>query len=131
MLVGPLELFNHTRIPSEVLLTADEHDGQARTEMLDLSNPLCSRHQSVGKTERMYSSTCLLLHVVERVGRVNRKADEDDMRVRIRERSQSVIVFLTRSVPESELDVSAIDIYLCHIVLEDSRHVNLARCRQR
>ena len=94
--------------------------------MLDLSNPLCSRHRSVDKINPMYNATCLFFHVIKRIGRVNRKAYEDDMRVRVRERPQSVIVFLTRSIPKRELDVSAIDIYLCNVVLEDSRHVNLA-----
>jgi hypothetical protein len=51
----------------------------------------------------------LLLDVVERVGRVDREADEDDVRVRVREGTETVVVFLTGGIPEGELDALAID----------------------
>jgi hypothetical protein len=41
----------------------------------------------------------LLLHVVERVGRVNGEADEDNVRVGVGERSESVVVFLAGGIP--------------------------------
>lgn len=46
----------------------------------------------------------LLLDIVERVGRVDREADQDDVRVRVRQGSQAVIVFLPRGIPQRELD---------------------------
>jgi hypothetical protein len=45
------------------------------------------------------TSAYLLLDVVERIGRVDGETDEDDVRVRIRERSKTVVVFLTSSIP--------------------------------
>lgn len=44
-------------------------------------------------------STYLFLDVVKRVGRVDGKADENDMRVGVRERSESVVIFLAGSIP--------------------------------
>lgn len=43
----------------------------------------------------------LFLDVVERVGRVDGEADEDDVRVGVRQRTKTVVVFLTRGIPQS------------------------------
>lgn len=69
----------------------------------------------------------LLLDVVERVGRVDGEADEDDVRVGVRERAQTVVVLLACGIPEGELDVLAVDLYVGNVVLEDSGHVDLHR----
>jgi hypothetical protein len=54
--------------------------------------------------------TDLLLDVVERVGRVDREADEDDVRVRVRQRPQAVVVLLASGIPEGKLDLLAINL---------------------
>ena len=67
----------------------------------------------------------LLLDVVKRVGRVDGETDQDDMRVRVGERAQSVVIFLTSGIPEGELDVLAIDFDIGDVVLEDGGDVDL------
>lgn len=57
----------------------------------------------------------LLLDVVERVGRVDGEADEDDVRVRVGEGSESVVVLLSGGIPERQLDALAIDDYVCDL----------------
>jgi len=54
------QLVDNTRVTSKILLASNENDGQTSTEMHDLRDPL-------------------LLNVVERVGRVDCKAYEDNM----------------------------------------------------
>jgi hypothetical protein len=44
-------------------------------------------------------SSYLLLHVVERVRRIDGEADQDDVRVRVGKRSEAVVIFLTSSIP--------------------------------
>jgi hypothetical protein len=39
-----MQLFNGLLIVSQILLAADEDDGQALTEMQDLGNPLLAQH---------------------------------------------------------------------------------------
>ena len=43
----------------------------------------------------LYVQPYLLLHVLQRVGRVNRKADENHMGVGVREGTKTVIVLLS------------------------------------
>ena len=67
----------------------------------------------------------LLLDVVKRVGRVDGETDQNDMRVGVGERAQSVVIFLTSGIPEGELDVLAIDFDIGDVVLEDGGDVDL------
>jgi hypothetical protein len=71
--------------------------------------------------------THLLLNVVERVGRVDGEADEDDVRVGVAERAQAVVVLLAGRVPQRKLDVFAVDLDVRDVVLEHRRDVDLAR----
>lgn len=70
----------------------------------------------------------LFLDIIERVGRVNRKADQNDVRIRVGERAQAVIVFLTCRIPKSEFDMFAINIDIGDVVLEDSGNIDLREC---
>lgn len=47
------------------------------------------------------------------------------MRVRVGERSEPIVVFLTRRIPKSELNVLAINLDIGDVVLEDSGDVDL------
>jgi len=67
----------------------------------------------------------LLLDVVERVGGVDGKADQDNVRVGIGERAQTVVIFLTRGIPQSQLNVFAINLNVGDVVLEDGGNVDL------
>jgi hypothetical protein len=69
--------------------------------------------------------TYLLLDVVKRVRRVDREANQDDVGIRVGKRAQTIVIFLTSRIPQSQLDMSAIDLDISYIVLEDSRNVNL------
>jgi len=60
LLAGLAELLNGLLVVSQILLAADEDDGQALAEVQNLRDPL-------------------LLNVVQRIGRVNSKADQDDV----------------------------------------------------
>lgn len=51
----------------------------------------------------------LLLHVVERVGRVDGEADEDHVRVGVRQRAETVVVLLAGGIPQRQLDALAVD----------------------
>lgn len=48
--------------------------------------------------------THLVEDVVERVGAVDGKADEDQVRLGVREGSQTIVLFLASRVPEGKLD---------------------------
>lgn len=69
--------------------------------------------------------THLLLYVVERVGRVDGKADQDNVGVGVGERAETVVILLAGGIPEGELDVLAIDLDIGDIVLEDGGDVDL------
>jgi hypothetical protein len=47
--------------------------------------------------------TDLVLHIVERVGRVNGEAYQNDVRLRVCQWPEPLVVLLTRRVPESQL----------------------------
>jgi hypothetical protein len=74
---------------------------------------------------RRETRTYLLLDVVERVGRVDGEADEDDVRVGIRERAQAIVVLLTCGIPEGQFDVLAVNLDVGDVVLEDRGDVDL------
>ena len=86
-----VQLLNGLLVVSQILLAANEDDGQAGAEVQDLGNPLekndsvsvCSPRESVTHDaiaararERVIY---LLLDVVQRIGRVDGEANEDDM----------------------------------------------------
>jgi hypothetical protein len=67
----------------------------------------------------------LLLHVVERIGRVDGEANQDNVRVGVGERAETVVILLACSIPESELDVLAVNLDIGDVVLEDGGDVDL------
>ncbi len=74
---------------------------------------------------RRRAESYLLLDVVERVGRVDRKADQDDVRVGVGQRAQPVIILLASRIPKGQLDVLAIDLDIGDIVLKDGGDIDL------
>lgn len=69
--------------------------------------------------------TNLLANVIKRIGRVNGKANQDDVGIWVRQRPQTVVVLLTGRIPQRQLDVLSIDLYIGDVVLEDGRDVDL------
>lgn len=71
----------------------------------------------------------LLLHVVERIGRVDGEADQDNMRIGIRERAETVVIFLASSIPKGKLDVFTINLDIGDVVLKDGGDIDLCGAR--
>jgi len=69
--------------------------------------------------------THLLTDVVQRIRRVDGEADQDDVRVRVGQRAQTVVVLLTGRIPQRKLDMLAIDLDIGDVVLEDGGNVDL------
>jgi hypothetical protein len=69
--------------------------------------------------------TYLLLNVIQGVGGVDREADEDHVRIGVRQRAETVVVLLTSRIPQRQLDVLAINLDIGDIVLEDSGDIDL------
>jgi hypothetical protein len=44
------------------------------------------------------------LNVVEGIGRIDGEADEDNVRIWVRERSESIVIFLSGGIPQRQLD---------------------------
>jgi len=63
--------------------------------------------------ESVEKETYLLLDVIEGIRRVDREADEDNMRVGVGERPQSIVILLSGGIPKSELDLLSIDLDIC------------------
>jgi hypothetical protein len=70
----------------------------------------------------------LLLDVLKRIGGVDGETDKDNVRVGVRERTETVVILLTSSIPQGELDVLSVNLYIGDIVLEDGRNVDLDAC---
>lgn len=101
-----MQLLDGLRVVTEILLAANKDDGKALAEVKNLGDPL-------------------LLNVIKGVGRVDSEADQDDMGVRVGERTETVIVLLTSGIPKSKLDVLSVDLDIGDVVLEDSGDVHL------
>jgi hypothetical protein len=67
----------------------------------------------------------LLLYVVKRVGRVDGEANQDNVRVGVGERAETVVIFLASSIPKRELHVFAINLDIGDVVFEDGGDIDL------
>lgn len=88
------ELLDGLVVVTQILLAADQDDGKSLAEMKDLRNPLHKASASVGESQaalgrardefgwgRGPGGSYLLLNVVQGVGRVDGKADQDNVGV--------------------------------------------------
>jgi hypothetical protein len=114
------ELFNRAWIASKILLAAHKDDREASTEVKDLGDPLGSLLYQ--HPESFQLVVYLLLDVVERIGRVNGKANDDDVCTGVTEWTEAVVVFHTCSIPYCQLDMLSIDFNICDVVLKDGRN---------
>lgn len=69
--------------------------------------------------------THLFLHVVQGVGGVDSEADEDNVRVGVGERAETIVILLTRRIPQGELNVFAINLNIRNVVLEHGWYIDL------
>ena len=67
----------------------------------------------------------LLGDVVQRIGRVDGEANQNDVRIGVRQGTETVVVLLAGRIPERQLDVSAIDLDIGDVVLKHGRDVDL------
>lgn len=77
------------------------------------------------KEQQQNSNAYLLPDVIQRVWRVDGIANQNDMGVWIRQRAQAIVVLLTRSVPQRQLDSFAVAVDVGDIVFEDGGDVRL------
>jgi hypothetical protein len=124
-LLGSLvQLLDGLLVEAQILLAANQDDGQALAEVQDLGDPLGALLAAAAHRAALWE-THLLLYVVERIGRVDGKADQDNVGVGVGERAETVVILLAGGIPEGELDVLAIDLDIGDVVLEDSGDVDL------
>jgi len=64
-----------------------------------------------------------LLDIAQRGLGVNRVGDQENIRVRVRERTQAIVIFLSGSIPEAERDRAAVHHDVGSVVVEHSRDV--------
>jgi hypothetical protein len=79
-----------------------------------------------GATKINMGKTHFLLHVVEGVWRVDGKTYEDNVRIRITQRAETIIVLLAGGIPQSQLNVLAINFDIGNIVLKHRGDVDLS-----
>ena len=97
---------------------------KCRTSEIHCAGCQCAADHATGR------AAYLLLDVIEGVGRVDGKADEDDVRIGVGEGSETVVVLLAGGIPEGELDVLAVDLDIGDVVLKDGGNVDLCRACQ-
>lgn len=83
----------------------------------------------IPQTDAYPESAYLLLDVLERIWRVDREADQDDVRIGVRERSETIVILLASGIPQGQLDVLAIDLDIGDVILENGRNVDLKHTR--
>lgn len=143
LLAGLAKLLDGLLVVTEILLAADEDDWQTLAEVQDLRDPLLRLHMSVMLIWRRIrrlnikvarssiwcpanrETTDLLLNVIQGVGRIDSEADKDHVRIGVRERAETVVVLLASRIPESQLDMLAVNLDVGDIVLEDGGDVDL------
>jgi len=94
------QLRDHAGVSSKIALGSDENQRSSRAVVLNFRIPLA-------------------LDVLERRGGDDREADQEDVSLGIGQRSQSVIIFLSSSIPQSQVDWLSIDHDVGRIVIEN------------
>ena len=87
----------------------------------------CHYNEDQSMCSGRWGDTRLILHVAKADGKVDGEYDQDDVRLDVGERSEPVVLLLTRRVPESELDELAIEVDEGDVVLEDGWDVCLCK----
>ena len=134
-LLGSLvELLDGLLVVAKILLASDEDDWETLAEMKDLRDPLESvlaraavrvRSQLVAVRGRIY----LLLNIVKGIWRVDREADQDDVRVWVGQWTKTIVILLTGGIPQGQLDVLAINLDVGDVVRKDGWDVDLKQSR--
>lgn len=115
---------------SKILLATDEDNRKSLAEMKNLRYPLLkSNLKLVSSSDESKKNTgsamYLFLDVVKRIGRIDSEANQDDVRIRIRERTETIVILLTSSIPQGKFYVFSVDLYIGNIVFENSGDIHL------
>jgi len=66
----------------------------------------------------------LLRNILQAVRRIDGEAHQNHVRVRIRQRSETIVVFLTSRVPQGELDLAAVNFDVSDVIFKDGGDVD-------
>lgn len=98
VLIALSEAVHDVGVVGEIDLGADQNDGSVRAKVANLRIPLCA-------------------HILEGRGRDGAVDEEENIGLRVRERTEAIVVVLTSGIPETKIN------YLTIIDLEESRVV--------
>lgn len=105
LLLVSLQVLDGDRVVSQVDLASNQNHRNTLAEMQHLGDPL-------------------LQDVVQGVWGVDGETDQDHVGVWVRQWSQSVVIFLTGSIPKGQLDFSSVDLDVGDVVLKDGGDVH-------
>jgi hypothetical protein len=110
---------------SKIELGSDQDDGDIGRMMVDLGVPLELVSTGLGFlfAASMVVSSYLGLDVVKRGGADDGEADEENVGLGVGQRSQSVVIFLTSGIPETQANGLAIHHHARRVVIEAASHV--------
>lgn len=120
------QLLNGCLVISQIELCADQNNGCARTVMAHLWIPLnttiyidiyiqkITNKINLKKTKFTYLGS----NVLKRSWIHQRKAYEKNVRLRIGQRSKTIVVLLTGRVPQSQIDWFAIDHHVRRVIVK-------------
>lgn len=110
---------------SKIELGSDQDDGDIRRMMVDLGVPLEVVSTGLGFLFAVsaVASSYLGLDVVKRRGADDGEADEENIGLGVGQRSQSVVIFLTSGIPETQANGLAIHHYTRRVVIEAASQV--------
>lgn len=81
--------------------------------------------ESLGEVKRKKLQTHFILYIRETSREVDGEHDEDDVALRVAQRSEAVVLLLARGVPQRELDELPVERDLRDVVLEHGGDVRL------
>lgn len=125
-----LEEVDANAVGPQVRLEANENEWGGGAEMEDFRVPLRAMSDLPYRDQKKLDPrwmTYLVHDILKGVGAVDSEADENEVGLRVRKRTKTIVFFLARGVPEGELNSFAAWLMggVCHVVLEDGRYVFL------
>lgn len=112
-------------VAPKILLASNKEDGQTLAEVHDLRDPLYVL--LVSWRQCGVCAAYFLLDVVQRIRRVDCETNEDDMRIWVTERAETIVIFLACCIPQRQLNVLAVYLNIRNVVFEHGRDVNLKK----
>jgi hypothetical protein len=101
LLVLPAEQVDGRRIVTEILFAPYKDHWYPSAEVIDFTDPLHDERCINAVGEREYDGSYLLHYVFKRVRKIDGIAYDNDVRVRIREWPEAVVLLLAGGIPES------------------------------